>query len=61
MPIFEYLGPFDAVEVDEGSVSLGDTVDVGDDRAETFRGAPESWSEVKPPAKSAKASAKKES
>lgn len=47
MPIFEYLGPFDAVEVDEAVVHAGETVEVTDERADTFRHNPSSWGEVK--------------
>lgn len=45
MPFFEYLGPFDATEVDEGPVAQGGTVEVTDERAPSF--ASESWREVK--------------
>jgi|JI10StandDraft_1071094.scaffolds.fasta_scaffold05700_15 protein involved in polysaccharide export with SLBB domain len=48
MLTFTYVGPLEAVEVDEASgVRPGDTVEVTAERAPTFRAAPESWREVK--------------
>ena len=48
MPIFEYLGPFDDVEVDEAVVHAGETVEVTDERADTFRLSPGSWARTPP-------------
>ena len=48
MRIFEYLGPFDSIEVDEqADLRKGETVEVSDERAETFEADPESWREAK--------------
>lgn len=54
MPIFEYLGPFDAVEVDEAVVHAGETVEVTDERADTFRLAIASWREIQRPRRRAR-------